>query len=569
MNEPVQLVRIRQPFCTRTFGVAPCTATGVPCYNTRSSCKDPLNFQRGALDLWFSRGRAGEIDVPGVPVVTPSLLSVSAVPTQMNLGGANPDMSGIGTRASVTITFRDHPDGDLLTDPYRAQRLPGAADRGSFWLKWLSRNRYRQNIEVDVYDGFAGQHVDQMIRRRYFLQEIGWPDDAGLVQVVAQDVLTRLLERKAQAPVASPGELLTDIGAGDTSFTVTAATISDYPATGTLRIDDELMTYSGRSAVAAGVLFTGVTRGTDRTAAATHSAEAAVQRCLRWTEVRAIDVLQELLVTWAGVPAEYLDNWTPEFNRYLTAYVLTTVLTEPKAVGELVSEILQQIGAMMWWDDRVALIRFRAIRGIDADPPVLTEQSHIMPGLTVEEMPEQRVSEVWFAYRMRDFTGDEEKAQNFETTLALVNPVAATPELYGERSVLRIFSRWITSRSLALYTATKILNRYVDIPRRVRFRLATKDRLIWVGDTVEIRHHRIADDDGNPLPRFWTITAADERPDEGFVELVAEDTTLYGVIFRIMPGGTPNYGGARGRFDAYIGNSAGLLGDGTPSARIG
>ena len=63
-REPVQFVEIRQPRCSRTFGVAPCMATGTAdqkCYNTRKSCRDPANFALGSpLALVFSRGGVAE-----------------------------------------------------------------------------------------------------------------------------------------------------------------------------------------------------------------------------------------------------------------------------------------------------------------------------------------------------------------------------------------------------------------------------------------------------------------------------------------------------------------------------
>jgi hypothetical protein len=47
-REIVQIVRIDQPSCSRTFGVSPCTASGTAdtkCYNTRTTCQDLANYR--------------------------------------------------------------------------------------------------------------------------------------------------------------------------------------------------------------------------------------------------------------------------------------------------------------------------------------------------------------------------------------------------------------------------------------------------------------------------------------------------------------------------------------------
>jgi hypothetical protein len=36
---PVEIVEVIQPLCSRTFGVAPCNATGDKCWNTDKTCK--------------------------------------------------------------------------------------------------------------------------------------------------------------------------------------------------------------------------------------------------------------------------------------------------------------------------------------------------------------------------------------------------------------------------------------------------------------------------------------------------------------------------------------------------
>jgi len=74
------------------------------------------------------------------------------------------------------------------------------------------------------------------------------------------------------APKVNPSKLSKEISASDTTIVVDK--IDDYAATGTIRIDDELITYTGKDAATRS--FTGCTRGTSSTTAVTHRTLAFV-----------------------------------------------------------------------------------------------------------------------------------------------------------------------------------------------------------------------------------------------------------------------------------------------------
>lgn len=411
-REPIQIVELLQPFCANAFGVAPCTATGTAdtkCYNTRSSCQSAANFTLGTpLSLFFSSGRVAEQVVSGAPYIIPSLISVSTTPTKINIAGSNPDSSGLGNRAVCSIVLQDHQHSDRRVDPYVDGRSwdPLSRERGSFWTRWLVRNKYRQNIVIRVYEGYAGQALSAMVKRTYFLQSISGPDDSGRVTIQGKDVLSRIEERKAQAPAASPGKLYIGINASVTSFEVTNAVAADYPAPGTVRIGDELMTYSAVGASANGVTLTISARGSDNSIAAAHSANDTVQLCLRITGTRVDTLLQTLLSTYGGISTTYLNltAWAAEIDSYRTAYLLSSLITEPTAVSALVAEIQEQSLVYLWWDERQAKVNLRAVRGLDAEPPTITAETHIIEGsFALSEKPRERTSQVWVYYARNDY----------------------------------------------------------------------------------------------------------------------------------------------------------------------
>mgnify|MGYP001547049989 CR=1 FL=1 len=576
-RETIQIVEIQQPLCENVFGVSPCTASGTndeKCYNTRATCLDTANFSLGTpLSLYFGKGRPGEQGL--VPYLIPSLVSVSTSPTRINLAGANPDAQGLGNRALCSIVFQDHQHTDRLVDPYLSGRSwnPLDRDRGSFWTRWLVRNKYRQNIVIKIYEGYAGQALAAMSVRQYFLQEVSGPDSSGRITIRGKDILARLEERKAQAPIASPGELYADIDASVTSFEVANAVEADYSTTGTLRIGDEIVTYTGRATSTNGIEFTGVTRGTDNTTADSHSAGDAAQQCLRYIDETPDVVLEDLLTTFGGVDSSFLDttNWADEVGSYLGFYRMNALITEPVSVYKLVSEIQQQALLYIWWDERDALVKLRAIKGIDAPPDVITDAANIISGsVSFTEKPRERASQVWVYYAQDDFTASADDAQAYSRQFVIADLESETDELYGEASIRKVYGRWINSDILAANTAGKIIVRYVDVPTEIKFRMDAKDREFGVGDTIEISHYLDVDQFGARRQRRWTIVSFEEIVPGEVVEYVAEDTTLYGKIYFIMANGTADYPGYDSApfKNCYIGDANGVLSDGATAGII-
>ena len=155
--------------------------------------------------LYFSRGNVSEQRITGAPYVIPSLVSVSTSPTKVNLAGSNPDAQGLGNRALCSLTFQDHPHTDRVVDPYVDGRTFDPYERGSFWTKWMARNKYRTGIKIRIYEGYAGEVFGRMTVREYLLEKVTGPNSQGRVTITGKDILAQAEERKAQAPTASPG----------------------------------------------------------------------------------------------------------------------------------------------------------------------------------------------------------------------------------------------------------------------------------------------------------------------------------------------------------------------------
>lgn len=576
-RETVQIVEIVQPLCANTFGVAPCNATGTAdqrCFNTRATCRDSnfagTNFALGApLSLFFASGNVAEHGVPGVSYLIPSLVSVSTAPVRINMTASNQDTQGLGNRAVCNITFADHPHTDRIVDPYVDGRSYDPMKRGSFWTKWLVRNKYRQNVLIRVYEGYSGQALSDMTKRTYFLQSVGNPDSGGRVTIQGKDILARVEERKAQIPAASPGVLVADITATQMSIEVARATVADYPAPGTVRVGDETMSYTAVAPSAYGVILTLNSRATNNTTAATHSALDGVQLCLLMNGFRVDDAINVLLRA-SGIDPAYLDlaQWAAEIDDYLSLFILNAFYTEPTPITKIVSDIQEQAQVYVWWDERFALVRLRAVRGIGANVPLLTAESHILAGsFSVQEKPRERVSQLWIYYRRKDWIKDRDDPAAYVSPLVIADLESETAVKYGEPSIRKVYANWITSEALASTSGVKIMARNVEIPSECKFRMDAKDRAYWVGDTVTISHHLDVDAYGNRRLQNWTIVSAEEVVPGEVVEYIAENTTLYGTVAFVMADGSPDYT-VPVVGSAYIGDSLGLLPDGTTCARI-
>lgn len=638
-RETIQVVEIQQPFCANTFGSAPCTAVApsaeFKCYNTRGTCADPSNFSRSSLRLFFSRGHLSEAapisagsagsswllstgswdddgvwrdddvwrDSTGISYIIPSLVSVSTSPTRINLAASNPDASPLGNRALCTIVFQDHPHSDRVVDPYLADRTWNPLDRsrGSFWSRWIARNKYRANVLIKVYEGYLGQNLSQMSVRSYFMESINGPDSSGRVTIQGKDILAKLEARKAQAPVASNGVLYAAITDSATSLQIAGATLSqsnilkedggrllqengsaillqggtsgEYPASGTIRIGDEVLTYTDLAVAGELITLSGLTRGTDGTTASDHSEDDSVQICLRYTSQNIDDVAADLLQSYGGVPPEYLNltEWDEEVSAHLSLYQMSTLITKPTPVDQLISELQESAPCYLWWDERQAVVRLRAIRGVTTRPETITAEYHIIAGsFSITEQPRERTSQVWIYFGQRDATGDVTDEANYSNLHIAADLGSETNEKYGEPSIRKIFSRWLQAGALATATAQTILTRYVDTPSQCTFRMDAKDRGFWVGDSFLISHHIDTDQYGNRRQRQWTVISAREVVPGEVVEYVCADTTLYNRVYLIQGAEAGDYpGAALAEFSAaYISGADGLLSDGSEGAKI-
>jgi hypothetical protein len=513
---PTTLVQIDQDFCNLTYGVAPCTAStpANKCFNTYATCQVQGVFSRGVKTITFGKP---ESDLPRNMNILPMLTSVTTAPTKINPTNGNKNISPLGQRAVATISFLDAPYSDMLTDPYRTGRSYIPIQNGTFWSKWLVRNPYYQNRPIRIYEGYLGQDIADMQVRHYLIDTITGPDSNGKVSIVAKDPLKLADRQKSQAPVLTTGELFYALNTTDTTITMQKAVLADYPTSGTVRIDDELMTYTSRSSVVITgidcVQLSGVTRATDGSIVDTHDVDSNVQVCLRYVDTPVWEVVYDLLTTYAKIPSSYIPyaDWVAEGSVWLPQFNVTTLISEPTGVDDLLYELMEQVLFYVWWDERDQEIKLRAIRPIIGTAPVFTDESNIIENSTsFSTDPKNRVSQVWIYYNPKNRAEAVDNGPNYQQIELRADLDAESDNQYGESRIRKVYARWIQNNAQAINLAARLLGASYQNPKYMKIRVDAKDRGIWTADIVDIYNRNIVNFNGQQELERYQILSVQE-----------------------------------------------------------
>jgi len=520
-RRPFEWVEIDQPVCSRVYGVAPCTASlsgGVTekCFNTRATCQDAANYlQDSVKTLRFCHNQS---NVPDDYNYFPLLESASIGAAKLNPGGGNSNMSALGTRGSLSVSFSDAPSSDFIVDPYLSSRNYNPLTVGSFWSKWRARNPYYMHRVIRYCTGFIGADgnidTETQIKRTFFITSFNGLGNDGSVSIQARDVLTLAANEKSTAPAASTGVLLATISAAATSLTLTPAGVGnlEYPASGKIRIGREVIAFTRVADVMT------LTRAQNNTLADEQEAGSVVQLCKIYGPTvgeRPHDIIFDLLVNYSGVPPEYIDydQWVIEADKYLPR-LYNTILTSPVGVSTLISEICEQMYLTLFWDDRESLLKLRAVRQADGDPvKSLTDFSNLLEGSTTwTDRADDLQTQIWIYYAQLDPTEKIDEPKNYAALEIVADLESETAERNGISKIKTIFSRWIAGANggAAVELGGRILTRYSAIPREVNFLLDAKDGALWLADFISIQNRNAVDFYGNPVDVPMQITSASE-----------------------------------------------------------
>lgn len=554
-REPVQIIEIDLDYCTHVWGAAPCTASlssifPRKCWNMYEHCGDRTNYNPEPLTLRFSDNIHG---LPEDVLIYPALLSVVTSASEVNLSGRSDRNGLLGKRARITVTLTDFTDNDTGVDKYQAERVSGAAQlsgqgydpeaQGLFFARLAARNPYYTGRAMRLREGYAGQAIEDMQVRHFVIEEWSGPDASGRVSVVASDPLSLVDDEKAQCPAQSVGELGAAIAAaGLPSFALQPVGVgSDYAAEGRASIGSEVVSYTR-----AGDTITLTGRGLDGTAAAAHNAGDLFQQAKRFENVPILDVAQELMEDFAGIPPARVNaaGWAGEVA-WLDGISLTRTIPKPEGVGKLVGQ-LAELGVAFYWKERTEIVGCRATRPVDFGETIelFTDDGEIVSStLRKSSLDKQRITQVLFWHGQIDPTGSDSSGSNYRRAHAGINS-GGIPQRHGQDRLLEIFSPWLGEGddSVAGAVADRLSSRFEEVPLELEFEVDAKDRgRVSLGSLVRVRTRSVQDADGAVLDRVMQVVKLHEVASGHRMAIKLHSTTLTGRFGFLMADDAPGY----------------------------
>jgi hypothetical protein len=426
----------------------------------------------------------------------PSIKEVSLTPATVSLG------ENLGQRATLDVTFQDH----------KYVFAGEAFESGTFWGKF--RARYGLTLAgrpVRLIRGLLGQTLAEMETRHFIIESTAGPRH-GEFTLIGKDILKLADGDRAQAPRFSTGFLVADITNVATSATLSPAGIgaAEYPASGHVAIGGNEIAAFSRS----GDVLT-LTRGQLGTPASAHNAQDRVQLVLRYVGVDPADIIRDLLVNYAAVPASYilLANWQGETAAFL-ARVYTATIAEPTAVTALVSELIEQAALAIWWDEVKPELRLVVLRGVAPSAQQFDEDTMMAGSFDAAEQPAKRISQIATYFGQINPLKSLTDADNFRSSAVTFDTESAGD--YSAPAIKTIHSRWIPAlgRSVADRVNAIQLGRFHQPPRKFSFAtLRYAGDAPVLGQGYNIRSPWLQDSAGAPVDVPVQIVRLDPQAD--------------------------------------------------------
>lgn len=547
MTETVAYFEIDIQYCSLTYGVAPCQArlgtTGpAKCFNTLSTCQDQPRFTRSNfVTLRFGMNNLDDDPaIDCIPIMTGHQIS----PGRISLG------ENLGTRTSLSVSFLDVPHSDTGPgfDKYWRERPYNPYKQGTLWGKFRARQPYLQGRPCRLIMGFKGQTLAEMETRHFVLESFEGPNQAGQFSISARDILKMLDGDRSQAPRVSPGYLQGDIGPGATTASLAPANIGNefYPTSGLMAIGGKEIVFFTRS----GNTLT-LTRGQEGTTAQDLKAQDRCQMVLKYTARDVADILYDLMVNYAGVPASYIPivDWRAETSANLQT-VYTRTIPEPTSVTKLVIDLVKSAALSVWWDDLTRKVQLRVLKAI-VEAPDLDARVQLEGSLRYQDQPGKRITEIWTYFGVRNPLRPLTDPDNFLSVERMINARAAS--FYAEDAIEKRFAPWIPQ--LARQTASRLnlltLGRFENPPRLISGSVFRKGLVnpVILGDGVLLTDRFLQDASGamerypvqivsiNPMGDRLNFTAEEARwtvlaEVDLSQRVITLDTNLYSVNLR-------------------------------------
>lgn len=273
-------------YCELTFGLDACQGSGGPCYYTYPTCKDPANYTRGVKAYSFCMAEG-----PLAPDCLPCLTAIKTVP------GEIVPRDAMTRRARITVELAD--DAPLaLANPDKGESKSNPETAGTFLRNLIARNQNALGRPAEIWQGFYGLPLDDhRLVFRGVIDSVEWKE--GGARIVLKDQLV-LLDKKIPAKQSSSNVLAAAYNGGSVLSVVDG---SEFEAPGTVKIEDEYVTFTGVT----DDTLTGCSPGAFGATPASHSAGVSARQTAVFAEpedgegLPPDEIFFELLCTHGGL----------------------------------------------------------------------------------------------------------------------------------------------------------------------------------------------------------------------------------------------------------------------------
>lgn len=561
-------------YCHNTWTTCPSSATRVKLDSTgrmRWRFMSPIGGLRIAGDF-------ADMDDQATPAIPVPGLSVRTSPSSMNVAAILEGKSPLGVTGTVTVNMSDFVWDDTWGDFYKSTR--GTLPTRTFWTVWQARNKLSPQMELVIYEGYAGDALASMRHRVYLVDGIDGPS-GGKVTIKGSDPLQKARGKTALFPPSDTAKLRDAISATSTDITLVASAETFVSATHGLTtkrgilIGSEIISYTGYTVVSGSqYTLTGVTRGVGGTTATAASADAKVTRCGHFEGQVLATIAKYLITDYTPIPDAYIDTagWASEIETWLSIGAVSDVwVPTATAVDELLGELCQQGQFVIFWDEWASLIMLKAVAPPTDTVVHLTDDNAIISA-SVQADDDARLTRVAVYYNPTKWT-DITKT-GCQSLYIEVHGDEEQAKAGGEPRQIDIVARWVASEAQAVKIAGKTFLRSLTAPKTLQMTVDAKDGTsVTTGQIIDVTTRAVVDVDGNPTQTRWqVISSSPGKPGQTY------DVTLqdYGLSTRrfcrmMDPGDTADYTSATDSEKAtggYMSATDGTMTDGSEGYRI-
>lgn len=203
-------------------------------------------------------------------------------------------------------------------------------------------------------------------------------------------------------------------------------------------------------------------------------------------------------------------------------------------------------------------------------PELSDEESFLQNTFTVKTDEKQRLSQVWVYYGKIDNAGDD-KPENYSNLHIDADLTKEEAETYGSKSIKVIKSDWIENASQAALLTGRLLARFEEPPKFIKFKLDAKDSALMPSDLVNVNTKYIQGVDGANRINKFEIVSAKEKETGHIYEYEAMVSNFSFKYAFIAPDGLGDYSSEsddnRNAY-AFIAPDTGVFNDGTKGYKI-